>query len=117
MSMTLVRIADLAGHDVAGVHADIRSRNADGSLRYEHQEAHSAHDERSYLVALESVKWSRRRRKDAAERWLEWRWAPRYGFDGYSGVREDALREGEDYYLLLDHLPADMSARRTKEDA
>lgn len=87
----LVKILDLAGKDVAGKAADLRTRNADGTLRYEH----TADEQRAgKLLSVEIQK-----RKDGD--WLEWRWDKIIGMKydcGYSGIRLDR-NDVNEYYL------------------
>ena len=68
----LVRILDMVGQDVTGLVVDIRTRNADGSLRYEHTAADT-----DYVRRLTKVCFKREKihAKDAEKSdWLYWYW-------------------------------------------
>lgn len=92
----LVRIMDLVDKPVAGMRVDIRSRNADGSLMYEHQEKGGP-----LIVTMKSVTIDRK--KDG--RWLYWRHEKDCSvipWDcGYSGHRidESDLSDVDAYHL------------------
>lgn len=98
--MKLTNIQDLIGKDVAGLMADIRSRNADGSLKITFENPRDEHNNRPN-VPLTRVYWKR----ENGKRWLHWEWDKR-GLDmpmscGYSGIREDS-KEINDYYILVE---------------
>ena len=91
--MKLVRVLDLVDKDIKGVKADLHSRNADGSLMYEHTEKENR------ISTLQRVYI----RKEKGENWLRWEW-DRNGtgmpFDcGFSGVRLD--REDVEHWHIL----------------
>lgn len=93
--MKLVKVLDLVGKDVAGVRADLRSRNADGSLKYEHTADHPV------FAPLKSIHIKRK----ASERWLYWEWDTR-GLSmthacGFGGMCIDSKYWNPDEWFLL----------------
>ena len=94
--MPLVRIFDLIGQDIAGRRADIRSRNADGSLMYEHQEKDGP-----IMVTMTRVRTTEDNRYGT---WLRWEWEGRglpVGLACGSGVVMDGKKELE-YYIEME---------------
>ena len=99
--MTLIRIFDLIGKPVAGLKADIRSRLADGSLMYPHQQGDGGLKD-DYIVTMKAVTRERPKHRGEAG-WLYWRWEASPGHN-YSGVRLDN-RQVMDYHLLIEEAP------------
>ena len=95
MAMKLVKVLDLVGKPVAGLKADLHTRNADGGFRY------SFDHDANRVTTLKSV--AVRREKDGHQ-WLRWEWE-RNGsgmpFDcGYSAIRLDS-DDVHEYYIMI----------------
>ncbi len=90
---TLLHIVELITRPVEGLVVDIRTRNADGSLRYDWQDKDGPR-----LVKMKSVEV--RKQKDG--NWLYWTWDKNpnaVAFDcGYSGIRMDS-KDLDEYYI------------------
>ena len=84
--MHLVRIADLVGKDIKGLKADIRTRNADGTLKYT-----GIGEDKPIMVTMLVVEYITKKNGPTLQkisgrekdRWLYWRHEG-YGC-GYSG--------------------------------
>jgi hypothetical protein len=113
--MTLVRVADLIGRDIDGIRADIRSRNADGSLMHEHTAA-----EGPRMVTLRKAEYriegkqgptlTKLYGKDRL-RWMYWTWEKSQSvipFDcGYNGhCAED---EAHLSYYIMAEMPTEQA--------
>ncbi len=99
--MTLVRIMDLVGKDIAGLKADARTRTANGSLMYEHMEADGPR-----IVTMKRVEIKEQRTRphlpETKEPWLYWRFD---GYScGYSGVARSSAcgHEWENLHILME---------------
>jgi len=91
----LVRILDLIGKPIAGLQADLRSRNADGTLMYSHQAENGPR-----MVRMKCV----RVKRENNHKWLRWEWEKSNAipFDcGFSGIRMDSDQIGE-YHLQME---------------
>lgn len=90
-------ILDMVGQDVKGLLVDIRTRNADGSLRYEHRASDTDPTRKMIEVRF---RWEKIHHTDAKKaQWLYWYWEKGTGsFDcGFSGCAN--RHEWADYYL------------------
>jgi hypothetical protein len=90
--MKLTRLLDIAGTDVAGVRADIRSRHADGSLDYMFPGSHTR-PEHEYIVEMSAVTVY----TDSGTDWVSWTYS---GFG--SGRCGTAVAYAQDLHLLMD---------------
>lgn len=91
----LVQVLSLAGTDVAGIRADLRSRTEDGELMY----SHTAETKEPHRI-LKRIHI----KKEKGHDWLYWEWEPNRGLlgdCGYSGVRMDNELAPQ-YYLLIE---------------
>jgi hypothetical protein len=85
--MKLVKISDLVGENTSGMKADIRSRNADGSLKYPTFSDY----QRPIIVTMRKV--------ELKGGWLYWRWD---GYScGFSGVDLNSP-QAETYHIMID---------------
>ncbi len=113
--MKLVRVADLVGKPVAGKLADVRSRNADGSLMHQSVYDHDYPDGNYPLVHMTKIVWEHREGKA----WLMWRWDGRPHSQpvacGYSGISEDG--NWQDYYILIERKEIKTDVVQTKTKA
>lgn len=95
-------ILTMVGQDVTGLVVDIRTRNADGSLRYEHLEKNTDYARKLIKVCFKREKLHA---KDAEKAdWLYWYWEKgTHEFDcGFSGCAN--REEWPQYYLeVLDN--------------
>lgn len=103
--MKLVRIADLAGQDIAGLRADWRTRNADGSMRYLHTK-----EAGPVMVKMKRVFYEMRDVTGPAKkrypgktklRWLQWECQSHPSGCGYSAVLAED-EEHLDRYILIE---------------
>jgi hypothetical protein len=94
--MTLKRISELAGQNIDGLKADIRSRTSDGKLMHEHLEA-----DLPLIVTMKSVSYKTKDR----HRWMYWTWHKKtspIAFDcGYSGVWAEDDKH-HDWHILIE---------------
>lgn len=100
----LHKIKDLVGKDIAGMRVDLRSRNADGTLKY-HEEIHGSFPVIAPLKSVEIRMEKIGSRDKEKSPWLYWTWETNNITDGnglnrsygcgYSGT----ARNMDDYYL------------------
>ena len=93
-TIPVIRVVDLVGKPIAGRIFDVRTFNADGSLRYDHV------GDEPHLVRMKAVEI--KRKKDG--KWLYWTWEPnsttgRYDC-GFSGIRMDS-NDVNEYHIGL----------------
>ncbi len=91
--MKLFRVLDLVGKDIAGRSADIRSRNADGSLMYGEQ----PQQREPIMVTMRLAEIKNQTRREKTFKAVYWRWD---GYScGYSGVPVDRATK---YHILME---------------
>lgn len=102
--MNLVKISDLVGKNIAGTVADLRVRNADGSLRYDWQEKIPYHEYTAQLKEVRIEAHKIRHDDPVKSPWLYWYWDSRTGGHscGFSGIADQ--NEWNNYHIMIEEI-------------